>query len=351
ARIIRECQEGVLAVSGSERSTAYIFAGSGTLAQEAAVVNLVAPGERMVVVSNGYFGDRFADLADAHGIQAELLTARWGTSVNGDALEECLAKRAARAVVMTQVETSTGVAAPVQALARVARNHGALVIVDAVCALGGVPMRVDDWGIDVVLAGAQKALGVPPGLTILAVSPEAMERRRSMDRVAAYYADLLAWEASMEDPRVYFSTHAVNHFYALQAALRIITAEGLAARFARHERLARAFRAGMAALGFRSLAEEPYLAPTLSVLAYPEGVEDEPFRSRLSEHGVVSAGCLGEFRGKGVRFGHMGNVTEVEIFQALAAAESALVALGTDVEPGRSLAVARESMAARAVPV
>jgi alanine-glyoxylate transaminase/serine-glyoxylate transaminase/serine-pyruvate transaminase len=171
-----------------------------------------------------------------------------------------------------------------------------------------------------------------------------MERRRSLTSVQSYYADLLNWEASMVDPRVYFSTHAVNHFYALLAALDLIMQEGLTERFARHERLARGFRAGMAALGFDSLAGREYLAPTLSVLAYPEHIPDEPFRTALSERGVVAAGCLGAFKGRGVRFGHMGNISEREIVQALEAVAAALRALGA-TRVGDGVEAARRSMA------
>jgi aspartate aminotransferase-like enzyme len=200
---------------------------------------------------------------------------------------------------------------------------------------------MDVWGIDILLTGAQKALGVPPGLSILIASEAAQERRRELRRVAAYYADLLNWLPSMQSPATYFSTHAVNLFYALRVGLGLIRAEGLATRFTRHLLLASAFRAGMEALGFRLLANPACLAPTLSVLAYPEGIEDESFRSALSERGIVAAGCLGEFKGVGIRFGHMGNIGRGEILQALAAVEDALQQLGVLVGPGAGVAAAQ----------
>lgn len=349
AEIIERCLDGVRAAAGSEQAQTFIFGGAGTLAQEAAVVNLVAPGERLLVVSNGYFGDRFVPMAEAHGIEASHLTAEWGEVVTGDQLEEELSSGDVRAVSITHVETSTGTCAPLGEMVAAAKRHGALVIVDAVCSLGGVAVSMDEHGIDVVVSGAQKALGVPPGLTILALSPEAMERRRALARVPAYYADLLNWEASMADPTVYFSTHAVNLFYALHAAVEIIAREGLTERFARHERLARGFRAGAHALGFDPLTDTRYLAPTLSVLAYPSGVEDEQFRSELSNRGVVAAGCLGQFRGRGGRFGHMGNISEAEILQTIGAIESTLLELGVSVENGTGLGAAQDAMASYAV--
>jgi aspartate aminotransferase-like enzyme len=260
-------------------------------------------------------------------------------------LAERLDREGVRAVTITHVETSTGVLAPLEELTGVARERGVHVIVDAVCSLAGVPVDMGRLRIDVVLTGAQKALGVPPGLALLAVAPAALERRRSVGRVGAYYADLLNWEASMEDPQVYFSTHAVNLFYALRKGIEIALDEGLETRFERHRALASAFRAGMESLGFTSLTQAPWLAPTMSVLAYPDGIEDEPFRQALARAGVVAAGCLGDFRGRGVRFGHMGNITEVEILRTLAAVEAALADAGGRFEPGAALAAARNQAA------
>lgn len=340
AGIIRDCQEGIRVLAGSQGATVFLFGGSGTLAQEAAVVNLVSPGEHLLVASNGVFGSRFVPIAQAHGIEATLLAAEWGRSVTVKELEEALSSRDYRAVTLTHVETSTGVMAPIPELAAVARRHGALVIVDAVCSLAGTAVQMDEWGVDIVLSGAQKALGVPPGLAILAASPAAMQRRRELERVSTYYADFLNWEPVMLDPRVYFSTHAVNLFYALKAALDVILSEGLERRFARHCALARSFRNGMTALGFGSLTDEAYLAPTMSVARYPSGLADAEFLPNLSGNGVVAAGCLGAFQGKGARFGHMGNITHEDVLQALAAVERVMVGAGIDITPGAGLAAA-----------
>lgn len=342
ADLIQDALDGIRLTAGTSAASVFVFAGSGTLAQETALVNLVAPGERVLVASNGYFGDRFVDMAQAHGIDATRLAAPWGKSITAEQLRAALTNGQYRAVTITQVDTSTGTAAPVAELAEAARSSGALVILDSVCALGGMPVDMDSLGLDLVLTGAQKALGVPPGLAILAVSERAMARRRSIGRISSYYTDLLRWEASMQDPRTYFSTHAVNHFYALHAALDIVRREGLSQRIARHEHLASAFRAGAGALGFVPFTQHQYLAPTLSVLAYPPGVDDEPFRVALAERGVVSAGCLGEFKGKGVRFGHMGNIGPADILQTIGAVESSLAAVGAEVEPGAGLAAVEQ---------
>jgi aspartate aminotransferase-like enzyme len=324
AGIIQECQEGLQRVAGSSSALPFVLGGSGTLAQEVAVVNLVPPGGRLLVVSNGFFGDRFADLAGAHGVQVDTLKAQWGSAVSPEQVREKLEERGFEAITVTHVDTSTGVTAPVAEIAAEARRAGVPVILDSVCALGGMPVEMDAWQIDVMISGAQKALGVPPGLALVLVSDTALERRRQLGRISAYYADLLNWEASMRDPRVYFSTHSVNLFYGLKAGLSIALEEGLEERFSRHLRLAAGFREGMQAYGFSSLTREAHLAPTLSVLAYPDGVDDLQFRERLAERGVVAAGCFGEFKGRGLRFGHMGNISDGEIERALTAVRQAL---------------------------
>ncbi|MGH2443131.1 MAG: pyridoxal-phosphate-dependent aminotransferase family protein [Chloroflexota bacterium] len=346
AGIIEECQDGIRACAGTSSGQAFILAGSGTLAQEAAVINLVAPGERLLVASNGYFGNRFAEIAHAHGIEVDHLTATWGSSITADQVRLALERQPARALAVTQVDTSTGVQAPVEEIAAVAREHGTLVIVDAVCSLGGMPCPMDAWGLDIVLSGNQKALGVPPGLAILVVSQLALERRHDMPKVASYYADLLRWLPSMQSPTAYFSTHAVNLFYGLRAAMRIIAAEGLEARFQRHERLGAAARAGLERLGFESLTEPQYLSRTLSVMRYPEGVEDGAFRAGLSSRGVVASACIGKFTGLGARFGHMGNITEAELLQAKCATERTLGDMGRPVEAGSGVAAAQAVLSA-----
>jgi aspartate aminotransferase-like enzyme len=324
AEIIRSCQDGLKCVAEAQSASAFIFGGSGTLAQEAAVINLVPRDGRLLVISNGYFGDRFAAIAEAHGIGCVVERAAPGEAVEAARVAELLAGDHFDALTLTHVDTSTGVAAPVDEIAGVARTAGVPLILDSVCALGGMPVRMDPLGIDIVLTGAQKALGVPPGLSLLLVSDEALARRRSLSNVPSYYADLLNWEASMADPQVYFSTHAVNLFYGLQEGLALVLSEGPSERFKRHEQLADCFRREMAALGFEPLTAPQRLSPTLSVLAYPDGVDDVRYRAALGERGVVAAGCLGGFKGRGLRFGHMGNITRTEIDRTVQAAKGAL---------------------------
>jgi alanine-glyoxylate transaminase / serine-glyoxylate transaminase / serine-pyruvate transaminase len=324
AATMRRIGQGLRACVGSAEARVHVFAGSGTLAMEAAVVNHVAPGERMLVCSQGYFGDRFVEIAEAHGIAATPLRSEWGTRLDPEALRRACQEQRPALVTITHVDTSTGVLADCAALAGIARDSGALVVLDGVCATAGVAEEMDTWGVDVVLTGAQKALAVPPGLAILAVSQRARDRREQLGRVPAYYADLRRWDAVVDEPTRYFSTHATSHLRALEASLDAILDEGLEARFARHRRVAAAIRAGFGALGLQPLTEPVALAPTLSVLRSPDGVDEAALRTGMAQRGVLVAGCLGPFAGKGIRVGHMGEVGTLEVERTLSAAAEAL---------------------------
>ncbi len=326
AATMRRVAEGVRMVVGSTGARVHVFAGSGTLAMETAVVNHAAAGERMVVCSHGYFGDRFAEIGEAFGIEVTSVQTEWGTRLDPERLRAaCAEGRPPAVVTITHVDTSTGVLADCEALAGVAREAGALTVLDGVCATGGVAEEMDAWGIDVVLTGAQKALAVPPGLAILAVSEDARARRGRLGRIPAYYADLQRWDAVVDEPATrYFSTHATGMLRALDVSLAAIEAEGLERRFARHRRVAAAIRAGFAALGFTPMTQPDALAPTLSVLRVPEGVDEAALRAGMAERGVVVAGCLGPFAGRGIRVGHMGEVGMVEVERTLHAAAETL---------------------------
>lgn len=336
----REALAGFRELCRSESAQPFVVAGGGTLAMEMALVNVVAPGERLLVVSHGYFGDRFGDLAASFGFEAEVLRADWGRAVAPARLAERLAAGTYAAVTVTHVDTSTGTRAAVEEYAALLRGRGELFVLDGVCATGGVDERFDEWGVDVLLTGPQKAIGAPPGLALCLFSERAMARRRARASVPAYYADVLRWLPVMQDPGKYFSTPCVNEIVALAEALRIAHAEGLEARFARHARVARAVRAGLEALGLALFTEPAARADTLSVVLLPEGVADAGFRREVAARGVVVAGALGPIAGKAFRLGHMGNVGPAEVATTLAAVEGALVALGRTVTPGAALAAA-----------
>jgi len=336
----RGCLEDLRRIVMSETAQPFVVSGSGTFAMEMALVNLVGPGERLLVVSHGYFGDRWDQVADAFGIARDVLRAPWGETVDAGELARRLGDRDYAAVALTHVDTSTGTASPIPSYREVLADRNELVLLDGVCATGGIEQRFDDWGLDVLLTGAQKAFGAPPGLAVLAVSPRGMARRRMIERVPAYSGDLLRWLPVMENPARYFSTPPVNEILAFAEAARIVLEEGLPARFERHRRLAAALRAGLAALGLQLFTDPACRADTLSVVRLPAGVDDAVFRGAMAARGVIVAGGLGPIAGSAFRIGHMGNVGMDEILITLDAVESALVEAGQQVERGRAVAAA-----------
>jgi len=324
-----------------EKGEAFIISGAGTLAMEMAILNTIERGEKILIISQGYFGQRMVEICGTFGLDCDVLEKPWGRGVPPEELEAQLRQADYRAVVSTHVDTCTGVCAPVQDYARVLRDRGLIYIVDGVCATGGIEERMDDWGIDVVLTAAQKCFGAPPGLSILVVSARALEKRRRMDRIPAYYSDLLRWLPIMKDPAKYFSTPCVNEIRAFYEGTKIVLEEGLERRFARHSQTARAIRAGLAALGFTFFTDQRFLADTLSVVSYPSGVEDKAFRSLYYENGVVVAGGLGETAGRVFRMGHMGNLSAPQVYFALDALEKTLTTLGHTFEAGAGVRACR----------
>ena len=312
----------------------FIVAGAGTLAMEMALLNTAGPGDRVLVLSQGYFGERMAQICQAFGIDHDVLECAWGRAVTPRQLDGRLKAADYNIVVCTHVDTATGACAPVEEYSMILEKTGSLFIVDGVCATGGIPERMAAWGIDVVLTAAQKCLGTPPGLAILVFSERAMEKRRGLAAIPAYYSDVLRWLPIMHDPAKYFSTPCVNEIRAFAEALRIIIEEGIEERFERHALYAEAIRAGLAALGFTFFTDPNFEAATLSVVGYPGGVEDKAFRAGLNANGVVVAGGLGPTAGQVFRMGHMGNLTSAQVRFAIDAVEATLAGLGRTIKPG-----------------
>jgi alanine-glyoxylate transaminase/serine-glyoxylate transaminase/serine-pyruvate transaminase len=333
-RDLKEACENLKEIVFCESGEPFIISGAGTLSMEMALLNTVGPGDRVLVLSQGYFGDRMAQICKAFGLDHDVLECEWGRAVTPGELDRGLKAKNYNVVVCTHVDTATGACAPVEEYGQVLERTGSLFIVDGVCATGGIPERMDAWGIDVVLTAAQKCLGAPPGLSILVLSELAMEKRRSLPAVSAYYSDLLRWLPIMRDPSKYFSTPCVNEIRTFAEATRIILEEGLEERFERHELYAEALRAGLAALGFSFFTNPSFPASTLSVVRYPDGVEDKAFRAGLSDNGVVVAGGLGPTAGRVFRMGHMGNLTSAQVRFAIEAVERTLAGLGRAVTPG-----------------
>jgi len=327
-------------------------AGSGTLAMELAVANLVDPGERAVVVNTGYFSDRMGVILERLGARVTHVRAPLGEVPDLDDVARAVAAEPTKLVTVTHVDTSTGVRAPVEALARRVHEQGALLVVDGVCSVGGEELQQGAWGVDVCLTASQKALGAPPGLGLVMVGPRAMAAwRAKQSKVASLYLDFAEWLPIMESyergaPQ-YFATPPVNLLLALEVSLGQLVAEGMLARFARHARVAAAFRAAWRALGLEMLPQrEEIAANTLSAVYFPQSV-DASLVGRVRAEGVTIAGGLHpEARARYFRVGHMGVVTGSEVLATVGAVERALAASGHRFDLGIGLAAAQQALGA-----
>jgi alanine-glyoxylate transaminase/serine-glyoxylate transaminase/serine-pyruvate transaminase len=325
---LKEALSNLKKIVFCQRGEPFIVAGAGTLAMEMALLNAVARGEKVLVLSQGYFGQRMGKIARSFGLECDLLQSEEGKAVEPESLEEKISKKSYAAVVATHVDTATGICAPIRDYAGIIEGSESLFIVDGVCATGGIEERMDDWGLDIVLTAAQKCFGVPPGLVVLVVSERVINKRERMGSIPAYYSDLLNWLPIMKDPSKYFSTPCVNEIRAFNEGTKIILDEGLENRFTRHSRIAQTIRTGLLEFGFSFIPQDPYLADTLSVICYPDGVDDGIFRKKLFENGVVVAGGLGNYAGKVFRMGHMGNLSFSQVYFALEAVKKTLLSLG-----------------------
>jgi alanine-glyoxylate transaminase / serine-glyoxylate transaminase / serine-pyruvate transaminase len=326
-----------------------VAGGSGTLAMEIALVNLIEPGDRVLILETGVFGRRFQEIATRNGAEARIEAAPLGQAIDLEQVRRALAAFKPKVMTITHVDTSTGVRVDVPALSRLAREHGALVVVDGVCSIGGEEFHQDAWGVDVALTASQKALGAPPGLAIVTVGPQARavrEARRTA--LPGFFTDWLNWLPVMESYEGgapgYFGTPAITVLASLDQALSEVAEEGLAARFARHARVGRAFKAGVAALGLESVAAPAASANTLTVARYPRGVGDDLVDAVRDEGVTIARAIHPELRGKAFRVGHMGASGVPEILVTLAAIERALCRLGQPVTLGAGLGAAQKAL-------
>jgi aspartate aminotransferase-like enzyme len=316
------------------RSDVLLFTCSGTGGFESAVVNLCSPGDRVLAVSSGYFGERWAAMARTFGCDVEELRYEWGETPSAEDLARRLDEREPVSLVfLVHSETSTGVVADVRTLAAAAREAGALVVVDAVSSLGAVPLETDEWGLDVVVAGSQKALMTPPGLATASVSPSAWERVAHAG-CPRFYLD---WERTREAQERLDSafTPAVSLVVAFDVALGLLLEQGLEATFERHVRLGRACRAGIKALGLELFSPDEDRSCVVTAARMPAGLDSGELTQKLRDrHGVTIAGGQGKLKGAIFRIGHIGWYDEFDIATALSAVELVLGELGAPVERG-----------------
>ena len=321
-----------------------MFTTSGTGAFESAVANLTSPGDRQLVLSAGNFGERWAGMVQGFGAELVHVRLDWGETPEPDDLRSALAGGDVRVVYLTHSETSTGVVCDVQALASVARQAGALVVVDAVSSLGAVPLETDAWDIDVVVSGSQKALMCPPGLAFASVSSAA--RAAASHAAAPRY--VLDWERTRKAQTKLDApfTPAVSIVRALDVALGLLLDEGLEAAFDRHARLGRACREGAKAMGLELFSPDEERSAVVTAIRSPEGVDATEVVSELRDRfGITIANGQGELKGKIFRLGHVGWFDVFDITTALAAVELVLSDAGAEIERGVAVTRALEAWA------
>jgi len=319
---------------------------AGTGGLEAAVVNVLSPRDRVLGVSIGSFGDRFATIATTYGANVTKLSVEWGRAADPQDLRAALAAEPApgyRAVLLTHNETSTGVMNPIPALAAVIREVApdALILVDSVSALGAVPFEMDAWGIDLVVTGSQKAWMSAPGLAMVAASERAWAAME-LATMPRFYLDLRAhreWHARGQTPW----TPAVAVVYQVDEGLDLMERETQAGVFARHEACAAATRAGLAALGFELFADPAVASKTVTAAKVPGGLDWKAFNGEVKARGVVLAGGQGKLTGLIFRVGHLGSVTLGEILDAVGVLEEVSIAFGRPVEAGAAVAAAQRA--------
>jgi alanine-glyoxylate transaminase/serine-glyoxylate transaminase/serine-pyruvate transaminase len=312
------------------------LSGTGSAGMEAALVNIIEPGDEVVVCINGVFGERMFDIVSRAGGKPTAVRAEWGQTFDLNEIEDALKSSSARALCLVHAETSTGALQNLAGVSRLAHGRDALLVVDAVTSLGGHSVGVDRNEIDVCYSGTQKCLGAPPGLAPITFSERAIERiRNRRTKVQSWYLDITMVERYWGGERTYHHTAPISMNYALREALLIIREEGLEARWQRHERNHRALVAGIEAMGLRMFVAPEERLWSLNAVAVPEGVDDARVRARLLEDDIEIGGGLGPLKGRLFRIGLMGSGSSGEnIFKVLDALRRALCAEGFACESG-----------------
>jgi aspartate aminotransferase-like enzyme len=338
--LIKESQE-LLRWLYQTKELPLLLSGSGSAAMEASVVSFLSPGDQALVIRGGKFGERFFKICQAFGVEAIALDIPWGESAHPDQVAEKLkAHPKIKAVLWQATETSTGALHPTQEIAaRVRQESKALCVVDAITALGVFELKMDAWGLDVVICGSQKALMLPPGLAFVAASERAW--RRGEDAQCNRFYLSLQKEKQMQEKAQTAFTPAVSLLYGLREALAMLREEGLVSLFSRHQKLAKASQMGGAALGLELFAKNP--SPATTALSLPEKIDGELLGKRLKEnYGVTMGGGQDHLKGKIIRIGHVGYFDAFDVITALAALEMALTDLGVDLKLGSAVRAAQQ---------
>jgi len=341
--ILRRCEELLQPVMGT-RNRIFFFASSGTGMMEAGLINILAPGERLLIATHGMFGERFVEIAKAFGAQVDTLDIPWGCAPDPAEVQRRVAAGDYRAVVVVHNESSTGVVADLAGIGAVLRDTPALLVVDSVSGLGGIEMRQDEWGVDILVSASQKCLICPPGLGVVSMSPKAWSVVQRPGGLPRFYWDFRKAQASVEKMETPFTT-PVALVAGLHEALGMIHEEGLTQVLTRHRRVSNALQAGCTALGLPPFAQTPDLSATVVCLQVPEGLSGkEIVRGLYQRHGTVIAGSRNKLAGKVIRIGTMGRCTAGDILTDLHHLEETLQSLNWPIAPGTGVSAASEAL-------
>jgi alanine-glyoxylate transaminase/serine-glyoxylate transaminase/serine-pyruvate transaminase len=351
--LMDETQALLRHVFRTENRLTLAVSGTGSAGMEAVVVNLIEPGDRMLVCVNGVFGARMVDVAQRAGAEVSAIERPYGEVFDPEEVEAAIKRIGPKVVGIVHAETSTGAWQPLEEIARIAHEHGALIAIDTVTSLGGVPVEIDAWDIDAVYSGTQKCLSAPPGLAPVSLGPRAVEVINGRKtKVQSWYLDMTMIQRYWGSDRVYHHTAPISMNYALREALALVVEEGLQARHARHLLNHRAFKAGIEAMGLSLATAEGHQLPQLNCVRIPDGIDDLTVRRRLlKDWGIEVGGGLGPFKGQVWRVGLMGySSRQANVTLLLAALETCLRDLGHAVEPGAALAAASSAYAQAGQP-
>lgn len=333
-------------VFGTGNKLTLPVSGTGTAGMEAALCNVIEPGDSVVVGINGYFGGRIADIVQRCGGAVTAVEAPWGSAIPAEDVADAVKSANPKLVAIIHAETSTGVLQPLDDISQIVKDSGALFLTDCVTSLGGQPVDLDRRGIDIAYSGTQKCLGGPPGLAPISFSDRAVEAiHNRSSKVQSFYLDMTLLEAYWSgEVRNYHHTVSMSMIYALHESLRVVLEEGLEDRYKRHERNAAALIAGATAIGLKPIVQEGYRAPMLTTINIPDGIDDVDIRNRLIEDfGIEIGGGLGIFKGKAWRIGLMGeSSTQRNVLLVLSALEKLLAEAGHDLEAGAGARAASE---------
>ncbi|MDA0833436.1 MAG: alanine--glyoxylate aminotransferase family protein [Planctomycetota bacterium] len=342
-KIMDEMQTMLRSVFMTHNQLTLAVSGTGSAGMETCVVNLIEPGDKMLVCVNGVFGGRMADVAGRVGAEVTTIERPFGEVFSPEEIEAAIKKSRPEVVGIVHAETSTGAWQPIEEISKIVHAHGALLLVDCVTSLGGVPVLIDDWEIDAAYSGTQKCLSCPPGLSPVTFSPRAIDvidRRKT--KVSSWYLDMNLVKNYWGSDRTYHHTAPINMNYALHEALRLALVEGLPARHDRHLRNHLALKAGVKAMGLDYSVKEPHQLPMLNSVTIPAGVDDAAVRKQLlNQFGIEIGGGLGPLKGKTWRIGLMGEASsERNVLLFLAALERCLLDQNFKVSPGAGVAAA-----------